>query len=111
MIKSYSILGQANPAAATNTALYTSPASTQTVCSSLCVTNTATDGSIGTYDIAVVPSGETLSTKHYIRKNVPLTASDFASVSIGITLGAGAAIWIKASTAAFAFSLFGAKGT
>lgn len=111
MIKAYAVLGQVNPAASSATALYTSPASTQTVCSSLTVTNTGTDGVISTYDIAVVPTGQSLSTRHYIRRKAPLDCSDSVSITIGITLGAGDAVWVSASSANLAFSLFGSKGT
>lgn len=111
MIKSYSVLGQVNPSANTAVALYTGAAGVQTVCSSLCVTNTASDQAIASYDVAVVPAGQTLATKNYVRKKALLNPSESASITLGMTLGPGDAVWVSASSANFAFSLFGAKGS
>ena len=59
----YKVLGQSNPAATTATTLYTVPAATSTVVSTIVVANL---GVSGTYRIAIRPAGAALASSHYI---------------------------------------------
>lgn len=102
---SYKILGQVNPSATTDTTLYTVPAGTQAVISTIVVANlTNTDA---TYRIALRPAGETLANKHYIAYDVLVGASDSTTLTIGLTLAATDVVTVYSSTANLSFNLSG----
>ena len=61
MAATYKVLGQSAPSATTATSLYTVPASTSTIVSTLTVCNR--DTTAGTFRIAVRPAGATLAVK------------------------------------------------
>ena len=88
------------------TTIYTTPVDTQTLISTISVTNTTdTDG---TFFIAAVKSGETLSKKHYIAWGPGILARDNINITAGITLGAGDTI-VAFGSADVAISLFGGE--
>jgi hypothetical protein len=60
-----------------------------------------------TYDLRVVPSGETAGDEHYISKAVPVPANDTLFLTLGITLADGDVIKATASTSDVSFSAFG----
>lgn len=101
----YKVLGQVAPSATTATTLYTVPSSVSTVASTLTVCNTG--ASTNTYRIAVRPAGAALSSEHYLvyDANLPGLSSDM--ITIGITLATTDVVTVYASSADFAFSLFG----
>lgn len=109
MATNYKVLGQSAPAATTNTNVYTVPASTQAVISTIFITNRGTTD--GTFDIAIRPAGETLANKHYIAKNVLLFSESLTAITSGITLGATDVITVYASTANFSFNVSGSEIT
>ena len=80
----YKVLGQSNPAATTATTLYTVPAATSAVVSTItiCNQNNASD----TYRIAIRPAGATLAAQHYIAYNGVIPSYDSISLTLGITL-------------------------
>ena len=108
MPTAYKVLGQSNPAATTETTLYTVPAATSTVISSLVITNqTAT---AATYRIAVRPSADTsTAAKHWIVYGATVAASDATVLTIGATLATGDVVRVYASTANLSFSAFGSE--
>ena len=101
----YKILGQITGSSAT-ASLYTSPAATQTVVSSLVVANRSTANS--TFWIAAVPSGSTLSNEHWLAFQVPISGSDSTALTLGITLGAGDQVQVSGLTTG-SFNLFGSQ--
>jgi len=103
----YKVLGQLKPTAATNTSLYTVPASTQAVVSSLVVSNITNDAT--TISIAVRPAGETLADKHYIAYNNNLGGYSTRFFTLGITLGATDVITVYDTTGKASFNLFGSE--
>lgn len=107
MSADYKVLGQAAPAATTNTTLYTVPAVTQTVISTLFVANRG--AASGTFRIAVRPNAATLSNEHYLYYDVSLTANSTIAITTGITLDAADVVTVYASTADFSFSAFGSE--
>lgn len=109
MPANYKVLAQLAPSATTDTTLYTVPASTETVISTLVVCNRA--ASTATYDIAIRPNGATLANLHYIARNVTVGASDSTTITLGITLDAADVITVRASTADLSFSAFGSEIT
>jgi hypothetical protein len=107
MATTYKVLGQSNPSATTATTLYTCPAATQTVISTISVCNQA--GTSGTYRIAVRPNGATLATEHYIVFDAAIEANSTAAYTLGITIDASDVVTIYASSANFSFSAFGSE--
>jgi hypothetical protein len=107
MATNYKVLGQSNPAATTATTLYTVPAATQSIVSTLTVTNqTAT---AGTYRIAVRVAGATLAAAQYLAYDVSLPGNATDTLTLGVTLGATDVITVYASTADFSFNAFGSE--
>ena len=107
MATTYKVLGQVNPAATTATTLYTVPASTQTIVSTLTVTNqTAT---AGTYRISLRVAAAADNAKQYIAYDVSLPGNASDTLTIGVTLGATDVITVYASAATFSFNAFGSE--
>jgi hypothetical protein len=106
MPTTYKILGQITGSSAT-ASLYTSPAGTQTVVSSLVVTNRGTANN--TYFIAVIPSGGSLSNEDWLAFNVPISGSDSTALTLGITLAAGDQIQVSGLANSGSFNLFGSQ--
>jgi glucose-6-phosphate dehydrogenase assembly protein OpcA len=107
MATTYKVLGQSNPAATTLTSLYTVPAATQSVISSISVANlTAT---AATFRIAVRPAGASISNQHYIGYDITVGASDTTIITVGITMGATDVLSVYASTANLVFQAFGSE--
>ncbi len=107
MATTYKVLGQAAPSATTATTLYTVPAGTQTVVSTISVTN-RTGGEL-LFRIAIRPAGEALANKHYIAYDAKVTGNDTTFITVGATLGATDVITVYASSADMSFSAFGSE--
>jgi len=103
----YKVLGQSNPAATTATTLYTVPASTDAVASTLVIANLG--ASAATFRVAVRPAGASLANQHYIAYDVTIAALDTLTLTLGITLDTTDVVTVYASTATMAFSLFGSE--
>ena len=109
MPTTYKVLGQSAPAATTNTNLYTVPAATSAVISTIVVANRS--AAAVTYRIAIRPAGATVANEHYIAYDVPVGAADSTTLTLGITLAATDVITVYASTANSSFSVFGSEIT
>lgn len=110
MAKTYKVLAQNNPAATTNVALYTVPALTSAVLSTIAVCNQSlTSGA--TINIAVRPGGATLDPKHYIVYRGYVAPADSLFLTLGVTLATTDIVTIYSTTATTSFSLFGAELT
>jgi glucose-6-phosphate dehydrogenase assembly protein OpcA len=107
MATTYKVLGQVNPTAATATTLYTVPAGTQTVVSTISVCN-LTSGE-QQFRIAIRPAGETLEAKHYIAYDSKVAGNDSLFITVGATLGAGDVITVYESAADITFNAFGSE--
>ncbi len=105
----YKVLGQSAPSATTNTDLYTVPAATSAVISTLVVANRT--GASASYRIAIRPAGATVANEHYIAYDVTVGGGDSTTLTIGITLAATDVITIYASTANLSFNVFGSEIT
>ena len=106
MATTYKILGQSNPAATTETVLYTAAAAA--VCSSIVVCNQT--ASAATYRIAVRPSADgSTAAKHWIVYGATVAASDSTVLTIGATLASGDTVRVYASTANLSFTVFGSE--
>lgn len=90
--------------------LYTVPSGICAIVSSVFITNH--DIVERTYDIAMVPAGETLSLRHHVRWDYPVGANDFDMVDDKFTLAAGDKIVVLPSTAdKVGFTAFGTEVT
>jgi hypothetical protein len=107
MATAYKVLGQSNPAATTATTLYTVPAATSTICSTVNVCNQA--ASAGSFRIAVRPAGAALAAQHYLCYDVAIPANDTISLTIGITLATTDVVTVYASSTSLSFNLFGSE--
>jgi glucose-6-phosphate dehydrogenase assembly protein OpcA len=109
MPTTYKVLGQSAPAATTNVNLYTVPAATSAVISTIVVANRAAVND--TYRIAIRPAGVTLANEDYIAYDVAVGANDSTTLTLGITLAATDIITIYAGTANLSFNVFGSEIT
>jgi glucose-6-phosphate dehydrogenase assembly protein OpcA len=105
----YKTLGQSAPSATTNTNLYTVPADTSSVVSTLVIANRAATSA--SFRIAIRPAGASIANQHYIAYDVPVGASDSTTLTLGITLAATDIITVYASTANLSFNVFGSEIT
>lgn len=108
MATSYKILGQAHLTTTSDTDVYTVPASTETIISTVIVANIG--ASATTFNIALRDNGDTLANKHYIAKEVPIAANDSTTLTLGMALEATDVVTCKAGAAdLLSFNLFGAE--
>ena len=107
MAITYRVLGQAAPAATTNTDLYTVGAGKSAVISTLTVCNRS--ASSATYRIAVRPSGAPLANEDYIAYDTTIVGNDTVALTLGITLAATDIITVYASANTLSFNLFGSE--
>jgi hypothetical protein len=103
----YKVLGQSAPSATTDTNLYTCPAATQAVVSTIVVANRS--ATPATYRIAVRPLGASIANLHYLAYDVAVAGSDSTTLTLGITLTATDVVTVYASTANLSFSIFGSE--
>ena len=107
MVTVYKVLGQQNPSANTATTLYTVPAGTSSIASTLNVCNLT--NAAATFRVAVRPAGATLANVHYLTYDTNLPANDSIGMTLGITLATTDVVTIQANTASVTFSLFGTE--
>lgn len=105
----YKVLGQAAPGATTATDVYTVPATTEAVISTIVVANRA--GTAGTFRISVRPNGASQANEHYVAFDVPIAGSDSITLTLGITLDAGDVITVYGSSASLSWNVFGTEIT
>jgi hypothetical protein len=109
MTIAYKILGQSNPVANTQTTLYTVPANTSVVASTLNICNLANVS--GNFRIAVQPAGAALASKHYIAYDTIIPSLDTISLTIGMSLATTDVVSVYASANTMSFNLFGSEIT
>lgn len=107
MATTYKVLGQASPTSNADTNLYTVPASTQAVISSIVICNR--DSSNNTFRIAVRPAGAALANQHYISYDTDIPARDTISLSLGMSLGNTDVVTINTMSGNVSYSIFGAE--
>jgi hypothetical protein len=106
MPTTYKILGQLAPAS-TSGDLYTVPALTQTVVSTINVVNTGTTDS--TVSIAVRKDGAAIATNQYIVSGLILNAKVTLAYTSGLTIDAADVITVSSTNNDCAFSAFGTE--
>ena len=109
MATAYKVLGQSAPSATTETDLYTVPALTQAVCSSIIVCNRG--GSSTTFRVSVAAGGGATANADYIYYDVVIPANDTFIATIGLTLEAADVVRVYAGNGNLSFSLYGSELT
>lgn len=109
MANAYKVLGQIADASANDVTLYTNPASTETVVSTMVIANR--ENAENTFRVAIRPDGATLSNEHYIAFDTPVSANDTIFLTLGLTLDASDLVTVGSSDANVSFSLFGTQIT
>lgn len=108
MASSYKCLGQSAPAATTSTDLYTVPASTDCVVSSIVICNR---GTAATFRVSVAVAGAVLANQQYLYYDVAVAANETFVATIGISLDSTDVIRVYASSGDLSFSAFGVEVT
>lgn len=105
------VLGQVSPLAATLTDLYTVPAGTSGIMSSVVVTNRSTTAT--SFRIAIAVAGAPDDVKQYIHYDIPIGGNDtfLWATDIGVGLGPGDVVRVYAALATLSFAAFGAEQT
>jgi hypothetical protein len=105
VVATYKVLGQVSPAATTATSLYTVPAATSTIVSTMTACNqSATPGS---FRIAICPAGAALAAQHYLAFDTVINQNDTVMLTLGLTLAATDVVTVYASSATMSFAIFG----
>ena len=108
MADTYKVLGQSAPGAASLTTLYTVPALTSVVGSSITVCNRSVATS---FRIAIRPAGAAIANEHYIAFDVPIGANESLAYTLGFTLATTDVVSVYNTLATVSFSLFGVEKT
>jgi hypothetical protein len=106
----YKVLAQSAPASATIANVYTVPAGTNTIISTLMICNRSSGNA--SYNIAIQPGGATLANQHYIAFNSLVPANDSIALTVGMSLAATDNIAIQANTTGvnnLGFTIFGTE--
>ena len=107
MATTYKTLGQIAPTATTLTTLYTVPASTAAVVSSIVVANQSS--SVATYRIAVRLGGTSIDPKQYLVYDAVLAGNTSIAYTLGITLATTDVISVYSSSTTVSFQAFGSE--
>ena len=107
MATTYKVLGQANPDANTLTDVYTVPANTSAVLSTITVCNQSAANA--SYSISVAPDGEADNVKHYVIRGGVVPAADAIGITIGLTLDAADVIRANTNSSNISFNVFGSE--
>lgn len=105
----YKVLGQSEPAATTAATLYTVPASTSTIVSTISICNRA--AAAATFRISVRPAGAAQADQHYIAFDAPIASRDTLFLTVGLTLATTDVITVYSSNADTAFNAYGSELT
>lgn len=108
MATTYKVLGQSKPSAATNTTLYTVPASTAAVVSTLAICNDS--ASATAYRVAVAAAA-TPTSSEYLVYGATVPANDTVFLTLGVTAQAAKLLVVYAASANLVFSAFGSEIT
>lgn len=93
---------QSYPTATTDTTLYTVPASTQTVVSTLMICNQGIGAKVR---VAVRVAGAALEAKQYLLYDRAIDANDSLPVTIGLTLATTDIVSVRSDTGNVSFNL------
>lgn len=107
MARTFKVLGQSAPAATTLTTLYTVPAATSVVVSTINVCNRGSTQT--TFRIAVRPAGAAVANEHYQYYDCPIEGNDTIAITAGWTLATTDVISVYAGNTSLSFSVYGTE--
>jgi hypothetical protein len=111
MPNTYKILGQVNPSANTQSNVYVVPAATEAVVNSLTIANQGISNV--SYSVIVMPTAEFASPasngKHFLIRGSSMPGGDTATLTLSLTLPAGAVLAANTNSADLSFSAFGVE--
>jgi hypothetical protein len=107
MATTYKTLGQAAPAATTSTDLYTVPASTSAIVSTVVIANRA--ATPATFRLSQSKLGAALANADYLVFDSTIPASGFITLTLGITMATTDKLRVYASSANLSFNAFGTE--
>ena len=107
MAIAYKVLGQVAPSATTEDDLYTVPALTEAVGSSIIICNRG--GSATTFRVSISLLGGATTNADYLYYDVAIPANDTFIATIGVTLSAGNVVRVYAGNGNLTFSLYGSE--
>ena len=107
MANAYKVLAQSAPSATTATDVYTVPAATETVISTVIIANRA--ASAGTFRLSVRPNGGTQTDAMYCAYDVPVAANDSTTLTLGLTMDATDVLTLYCSSADMSVNVFGTE--
>lgn len=108
MPTNYKVLGQTVSTANTLTTLYTVPANTQVVTSSITICNL---GSSTNVRLAVRPANASITNSHYVIFDNVVNAQDTMFLTVGMTANATDVFSVYAGTANVTFNIYGTEIT
>ena len=107
MANAYKVLAQSAPAATTATDVYTVPAATESVISTVIIANRA--ATAGSFRLSVRPNGASQTDAMYIAYDVPIAANDSTTLTLGITMDAADVLTAYCSSADMSINVFGSE--
>jgi hypothetical protein len=108
MAINYKVLGQAHPATTAETNVYTVPAATQAIVSTMSISNLSASPSNARVWIRI--AGAATSAVNNILYDVPLAGNSIAAFTLGLTLGATDIVTVRTSVGSvLTFQLFGSE--
>lgn len=105
----YKVLGQSAPAAATPDDLYTVPALTQAVASSIIVCNRS--ASADAFRVSIAVGGGVTANADYLYYDVAIGGNDTFIATIGITLATTDVVRVYSTNGTLSFNLSGSEIT
>ena len=108
MANAYKVLAQSDPTAETATDVYTVPAATEAVLSTVIIANRA--ATANTFRLSIRPDGAAQADEHYIAYDVPIAANDSTTLTLGITLDAADVLTVyTGASATISVNVFGTE--
>lgn len=113
MANVYKILGQVNPTANTQSNVYVVPAATEAVVNSITIANLGSSNV--SYSLIVMPSAEFASPasngKYFLVRGSTMPGADTATLTLSLSLPAGAIVAANTNSGSLSFSAFGVEIT
>lgn len=107
MALTYKVLGQAIPAAATLTDLYTVPSATFAIINSIVICNT--NSSATTFRISVAQDGATDTLAQYVAREIQIAGNATSEFAMGITMDAADRLRVYSTSGSCSFNAFGVE--
>ena len=107
MTSVYKVLAQSAPAANTATSIYTVPASTETIISTIVVANRS--ATADNFLIRLRPNNATASTQQILAADVAVAGNDSTTLTLGVTLDAADVLVVRSTNGTSSFNVFGTE--